>query len=204
MRRAAKGVAMRVMTTSCMLCWAPQKARRQSDGAVIKGHGVDPTHGISLANALKASANESVLVSIDTPRPSTATAPSGSGVVMMPTIVPAKIASRCQALADTPAGAGATHSATPTPMQIARFFMSAPHLKGFSEGRAAEEDAARTVTCGLRDRALGSTGTAFAGTPDVVSWERIAAIGVRRARGSVGRAIGTTFRCDACAQRPLR
>jgi hypothetical protein len=52
------------------------------------------THGISLAKALKASAKVSVLVSMDTPRPSTATAPRGRGVVMIPTMVPAKMASR--------------------------------------------------------------------------------------------------------------
>ena len=47
-----------------------------------------------MAKAEKPSANVSVLVSMDTPRPSIATAPSGSGVVMMPTMVPAKMASR--------------------------------------------------------------------------------------------------------------
>lgn len=47
-----------------------------------------------MAKALKASAKVRVFVSMLTPRPSTATAPRGRGVVMMPTMVPAKIASR--------------------------------------------------------------------------------------------------------------
>lgn len=47
-----------------------------------------------MAKAEKASAKESVLVSMDTPRPNMATAPRGRGVVMMPTMVPAKMASR--------------------------------------------------------------------------------------------------------------
>ena len=54
-------------------------------------------YGISLVKALNAAAKVSVLVSMEAPRPSIATAPRGSGVVMMPTIVPTKIASRCQA-----------------------------------------------------------------------------------------------------------
>lgn len=51
--------------------------------------------------------------------------------------LPVKMASRFQALADTPAGAGHRATATPTPMQMARFFMSAPHLKGCLAGAAA-------------------------------------------------------------------
>lgn len=58
---------------------------------------MEGAHGISLAKAENAAAKVSVLVSIVAPRPSMATAPSGSGLVMMPTMVPRKIASRCQA-----------------------------------------------------------------------------------------------------------
>ena len=56
---------------------------------------VHPTHGISLEKALKASAKVSTLVSMAAPMPSIATAPRGSGVVMMPTMVPTKTESRC-------------------------------------------------------------------------------------------------------------
>ena len=48
------------------------------------------TYGISEAKALNASAKVSTFVIMAAPRPMMATAPSGSGVVMMPTIVPAR------------------------------------------------------------------------------------------------------------------
>ena len=86
------------------------------------------SQGISLANAEKAAAKVSVLVSMLAPRPSMATAPRGSGVVMMPAMVDRKMASRCQALSATPAGGGMTHSAAPSATQMPSFFRSAPHL----------------------------------------------------------------------------
>jgi len=115
------------------------------------------SHGISLEKAEKACGKVSTLVSIATPRPSMATAPSGSGVVMMPAMVPVKTASRCHACGVTPAGAGANHSAMPTPMQMDRSFMLAPHLKGAAGGAAADE--AETATERRAARA-GSTGVA--------------------------------------------
>eukprot|EP00983_Pelagomonas_calceolata_P052955 1143080-Pelagomonas_calceolata.AAC.4 len=78
------------------------------------------THGISLEKAENASAKVSTLVSIAAPRPSTATAPSGSGVVMMPTMVPVNTDSRCQALMLTPAGGGMNQSARDRPTQMPR------------------------------------------------------------------------------------
>lgn len=62
-------------------------------------------YGISLAKALKAALKVRVFVSIVVPRPSIATAPSGSGVVMMPTMVARKMARRCHAWAVTPRNA---------------------------------------------------------------------------------------------------
>lgn len=107
-------------------------------------------HGISLANAENAAANVSVLVSIVAPRPSIATAPSGSGLVMMPTIVPRKMASRCQACTLTPAGGGSSQMTAPTAVLMPRFFMSAPHLnclgaRAGAGAAAAAEDAATTA-----------------------------------------------------------
>ena len=58
-----------------------------------------------------------------------ATAPSGSGWVTIPTIVPMKIDSRCHAWVETPAGCGANHNAVARPTEMARLFMSAPHWK---------------------------------------------------------------------------
>ena len=84
------------------------------------------SQGISEATAENAAAKVSVLVTMAAPRPSIATAPSGSGLVMMPTIVPRKIASRCQACGRTPAGAGQNQTAAARPTEMPRFFMSAP------------------------------------------------------------------------------
>ena len=95
-------------------------------------------HGISLENAEKAAEKVSVFVSIVAPKPSMATAPRGRGWVMMPTMVPRKMASRCHACAFTPAGGGRNHTTTATATEMPKFFMSAPHLKGGSEGAAGE------------------------------------------------------------------
>ena len=65
--------------------------------------GVRNTYGISLEKALNAAPKGSTLVSMVAPRPSMATAPKGSGCVMMPTIVDRNIASKCHACAVTPA-----------------------------------------------------------------------------------------------------
>lgn len=69
-------------------------------------------------------------------------------------LLPVKIASRFHAFADTPAGAGQSATATPTPMQMARFFMSAPHLKGCLAGAAAAppDAAAETFRGDLRQK----------------------------------------------------
>lgn len=71
------------------------------------------------------------------PRPSMATAPRGSGFVMMPTIVPINTASRCHACIVTPTGGGMNQIRAPIPTEIPRFFMSAPHLNGAATGAGA-------------------------------------------------------------------
>lgn len=94
-----------------------------------------PAARTSLANAENAAAKDRVLVIMEAPRPSMATAPSGSGVVMMPAMVARKMDSRCQALVATPAGGGVNHSAVPRPTQMASFFRSAPHLMPAAGGQ---------------------------------------------------------------------
>lgn len=97
------------------------------------------TYGISLAKAEKAAGNVRTLVIIEAPRPSIATAPRGRGCVMMPTMVPRKMASRCHACSATPAGGGTNQTMVAMLTQMPRFFMSAPHLNGGSLGAAGVE-----------------------------------------------------------------
>jgi len=101
------------------------------------------SYGISLEKALKAAAKVKVLVSIVAPRPNIATAPKGKGLVMIPTIVPRKMASKCHAGSVTPVGGGMSQIATARPTDMPKFFMSAPHLN--SAGGA--EAAALTIGC---------------------------------------------------------
>ncbi len=101
------------------------------------------SYGISLEKALKAAAKVKVLVSIVAPSPIIATAPKGNGLVMIPTIVPRKMASRCHAGSVTPAGGGMNQIAAARPTEMPNFFMSAPHLN--SAGGA--EAAALTTGC---------------------------------------------------------
>lgn len=85
------------------------------------------SYGISLEKAEKAAANVNVLVTMATPNPNMATAPNGTGVVMIPTMVPTKMPSSLQACKVTPSGLGAIQMAAPTPIHTANFFRSAPH-----------------------------------------------------------------------------
>ncbi len=101
------------------------------------------SYGISLEKALKAAAKVRVLVSIVAPSPIIATAPKGSGLVMIPTIVPRKMASRCHAGSVTPDGGGMNQITTARPTEMPKFFMSAPHLN--SAGGA--EAVALTTGC---------------------------------------------------------
>jgi hypothetical protein len=101
-----------------------------------------------------------------------------------------KIESNCQALVDTPVGAGQTHMAAPTPTQMARFFMSAPHLKGFATGAGAGAPAAALTTCSLR-RCAGATGKI--GTAAFNPWAgatvRLAGLRSERAGGAQARLV---------------
>ena len=101
------------------------------------------SYGISLEKALKAAAKVKVLVNIVAPSPIIATAPKGNGLVMIPTIVPRKMASRCHAGSVTPAGGGMNQIAIARPTERPKFFMSAPHLN--SAGGA--EAVALTIGC---------------------------------------------------------
>ena len=71
--------------------------RQTITAAIEGGKEVGATYGIWFENAAKACAKVRVFVIMDAQRPIMATAPSGSGAVMIPTIVATKIAKRCQA-----------------------------------------------------------------------------------------------------------
>jgi hypothetical protein len=124
------------------------------------------SQGISEEKAEKACAKVSVPVIIVAPRPSIATAPSGSGCVMIPTIVPRKIARRCHAAGATPAGEGANQTSAPTPTQMASFFRSAPHLmpSAAGGGAAAATAAAAEAAAGAGAR-RGAAARRSAGRP---------------------------------------
>lgn len=102
------------------------------------------TYGISLEKALNAAANVKVLVSMVAPSPIIATAPKGRGFVMIPTMVPRNMARRCHAGMVTPEGGGTNHTATASPTEMPKFFMSAPHLNS-----VGPVDAAAAATCPL-------------------------------------------------------
>lgn len=84
------------------------------------------SQGIGSPKPEKAAANVRVLVRTETPKPKIATAPSGSGCVMMPTMVPKKIASNCHALRETPSGTGEYQSRVPIAKEAKRGLMAAP------------------------------------------------------------------------------
>jgi len=84
------------------------------------------SQGIGSPKPENAAANGRVLVRTETPKPNIATAPRGNGWVIMPTIVPKKIASNCHALRFTPAGTGVNQSITPVAMEANRGFIAAP------------------------------------------------------------------------------
>ncbi|GER55067.1 O-Glycosyl hydrolases family 17 protein [Striga asiatica] len=75
------------------------------------------SQGIGSPKAEKAAAKVRVLVRTHAPRPRRATAPSGSGWVMIPTMVARKMASSCQATRETPSGAGTNQRMTPVAIE---------------------------------------------------------------------------------------
>lgn len=117
------------------------------------------SHGIGSPKAEKAAAKVRVLVSTDAPRPRSATAPSGSGCVMMPTMVARKIASSCHAFLETPAGCGTNHRMTPVAIAAASGFSAAPCHGGLGlEVTAVEEEARTTVVSFLATRLVCEIG----------------------------------------------
>lgn len=84
------------------------------------------SHGIGSPKAENAAENVRVLVKTEAPRPIRATAPRGSGWVMIPTTVARKMASNCHAFFETPAGVGTNHRITPVRMEASKGFIAAP------------------------------------------------------------------------------
>ena len=103
------------------------------------------SQGMGSPKAEKALAKVSVLVRTDAPRPRSATAPSGSGWVMMPTIVARKMARSCHAFLETPLGTGRNQMRTPVAMEAARGFSAAPCHGCGGEGELVAADARMLV-----------------------------------------------------------
>jgi len=105
--------------------------------------------GIGSPNAENAAEKVRVFVRTEAPKPIKATAPSGKGCVMIPTIVARKIASSCHAGFVTPAGTGTNQRMTPVAMDASKGFMAAPFHGGEAgvidvgagDGDAADADA---------------------------------------------------------------
>jgi len=112
--------------------------------------------GISLENAENAAENGKRPVVMATPKPIIAVAPSGSGFVMIPTIVPTNTASKCHALALTPAGAGMSQINNPASTEYPSGFNLAP----FQFANAPPSAPARTT--GAEDDADARTTSASA------------------------------------------
>lgn len=122
------------------------------------------SHGIGSPKAEKAAENVRVLVRTDAPSPISATAPSGSGWVMIPTIVARNIASSCQAFLETPAGTGTNQRMTPVAMEARRGAMAAPcrGVGGGGETAAPGADAdAAALTARLRRAPAPDSGVKF-------------------------------------------
>lgn len=91
--------------------------------------------GIGSPKAENAAANVSVLVRTHAPSPINATAPSGRGCVMIPTIVARNIESNCHAFLETPVGTGTNQRITPVAIEASRGFIAAPcHGTGAGAG----------------------------------------------------------------------
>lgn len=84
------------------------------------------SHGIGSPKAENAAEKVKVLVKTEAPRPNRATAPNGKGWVIIPTMVAKKMESNCQAIRDTPSGAGTNHRITPVAIDAMSGLMEAP------------------------------------------------------------------------------
>jgi hypothetical protein len=71
-------------------------------------------------------------------------------VVMMPTMVPMKMANSFHALMATPAGAGMNHRMRPAATEMASAFMSAPRGAGAGVGAGAGDAGTDAVAATLR------------------------------------------------------
>jgi hypothetical protein len=116
-----------VRTSRTSAAW---ERRQQISGPVEPSSSSAP----ALPSEDEAATKVSVRVSTAAPRPSSATAPSGSGCVMMPTMVERKMASSCHALRGTPDGAGMNQMSTPVAMEISSGVMAAPCSGGGAAG----------------------------------------------------------------------
>lgn len=104
------------------------------------------SQGMGSPKAEKAAEKVRVLVRTEAPSPSKATAPRGSGWVIIPTMVARKIASNCHAFRETPDGTGRNHIMIPVAIEAISGFIAAP-CHGWDAGATAAgvEEAARTV-----------------------------------------------------------
>lgn len=102
------------------------------------------SHGIGSPKAENAAEKVRVLVRTEAPNPINATAPSGSGWVMIPTIVARKIASSCHAFLETPDGSGTNQRIIPVAIEARRGLIAAP-CQGFFPAGAAGAPAAAAV-----------------------------------------------------------
>lgn len=103
------------------------------------------SQGMGSPKAENAAEKVRVLVRTEAPKPSKATAPSGKGCVMMPTIVARKMARSCQAGLETPEGTGTNQRMTPVAMEASNGFIAAPCQgcgAGVMEGEGGDGDAA--------------------------------------------------------------
>lgn len=118
------------------------------------------SHGIGSPKAEKAAEKVRVLVRTEAPRPMSATAPSGSGWVMIPTIVARKMASSCHALRETPLGTGTNQRITPVAMEARSGLIAAPcHGAGAGtagDGEAAEAEEETLTKADLWERERGT------------------------------------------------
>ena len=104
----------------------------------------------------------------------------------------------------TPDGGGSSHTTTATATQIPRFFMSAPHLNGFSAGAGADAEAADTTAvdaltqsrCARRDCLRESDACDTLCTRDGLPMPRLMD-GAAAGGDAIGR--GATWRARACA-----
>lgn len=93
---------------------------------LAKKKAMQMSQGMGSPKPEKAAEKVRVFVRTETPKPNTATAPSGNGCIIMPMMVAKKIANSCQAFLDTPEGTGTNQSRTPVAIEANRGLIAAP------------------------------------------------------------------------------